>query len=91
MLQGKMKEASDTIIKVLDINSRDNEAVKLLKDISEASVKVYRNEMQNQSFSNDDKMELAWAMFRREDSDGVLEILRKDGIWLLQSVWKKLF
>ena len=75
MLQGKMKEASDTIIKVLDINSRDNEAVKLLKDISEASVKVYRNEMQNQSFSNDDKMELAWAMFRREDSDGVLEIL----------------
>ena len=77
MIQGKMKEASDTIIKVLDVNSRDNEAVKLLKDISEASINVYRNEMENQAYSNEEKMELAWAMFRREDADGVLEILNQ--------------
>ncbi|MBO4591291.1 MAG: hypothetical protein J5684_01855 [Eubacterium sp.] len=77
MLKGEMKEASDTIIKVLDINSRDNEAVKLLKDISCAAVESYRDNADSKEFSKEDKLEMAWAMFRREDAEGVLELLEK--------------
>ncbi|MBR6404299.1 MAG: hypothetical protein IKS48_13030 [Eubacterium sp.] len=77
MLTGKMKEASDTIIKVLDINSRDNEAVKLLKDISSAAVENYRENANAEDMSMEDKLEMAWAMFRREDAEGVLELLKQ--------------
>ena len=71
------EKASDTIIQALDINSRNNEAVMLLKKISSLSIDYYKQLMKEGTATTKNKMDLAWALFRTEDSEGVFEVLEQ--------------
>ncbi|MCR5104903.1 MAG: tetratricopeptide repeat protein [Eubacterium sp.] len=75
LVKGEMENASNAVIKSLDVNSRNNEAIKLLKKISAVTVELYEKKIQSGEATNKEKMELAWAYFRTENTEGVFRIL----------------
>ncbi len=77
MKDEEFENANDTVISVLDRNSRMAEAVWLMKEINRRSVEVYKKRYEDGTASNKDLVELAWSYFRIEDVDSVFEVLDK--------------
>ena len=75
LAQDKYEDASDKVIEVLDDNQRNSEAVLLLKKISDATTKAYREKFEAGTATEDEKLELAWSYFRLEEIDPIFEIL----------------
>ena len=69
------EKSSEYVIKALDINSRNSEAIMLLRRSSDDSIGYYLKAIEDNTASEKDKMELAWSYFRNEKTDETLEIL----------------
>ena len=75
LIKGDYEKANDNTIKILDENSKNAGAMQLLKLISQEIVDVYGDKLQTGEATEDEKLDLAWAYFRMEDSDNVLRVL----------------
>ena len=69
------EKSSEYVIKALDINSRNSEAIMLLRRSSDDSVGYYLKAIEDNTASEKDKMELAWSYFRNEKTDETLAVL----------------
>ena len=69
------EKAGEFFIKALDINSRNNEAVMLLRRNSDASIDYYNKSIETGEASESDKLELAWSYFRMEKTEETLQVL----------------
>ncbi len=75
LIQKDYEQASDTIIEVLDMNPKNSEAIVILKNISRESIAYYEAKREAGEIAESEKLELAWAYFRLENTDPILPIL----------------
>ena len=75
LMHNRYEDASDKVIEVLDDNQRNAEAVLLLKRISDATTKAYREKYEAGTATDKEKLELAWSYFRLEQIDPIFSVL----------------
>ncbi len=75
LIEGRYEDSNDTVISVLDTNSRISEAVWLLKEINRRTIDFFEKKFEAGELSDKEKVDFAWAYFRVEDVDNVFRIL----------------
>lgn len=69
------ENASEYFIRALDINSRNSEAIMLLRRSSDSSIDYYNSLIDEGTITEEQKIELAWSYFRMEKVDDTLKTL----------------
>ena len=77
LIENRFEDSNDTVISVLDMNSRISEAVWLMKEVNRRTIEVYQNKLEKGELSDKEKVDFAWAYFRVEDVDNVFRILEQ--------------
>ena len=75
MAEERFEDANDSVISILDRNSRTAEAIWLLKEINRRSIVRYEEKLEEGSITTKEKVDLAWSYFRLEDVDNVFRVL----------------
>ena len=77
MIEERFEDSNDTVISILDKNSRTYEAVWLMREINRRTVIRYEEKLKDGELSAKEKVDLAWSYFRVEDIENVLRILEQ--------------
>ena len=75
LYQSRYEDASDIVIEVLDANQKNESAVWLLRNISRRTIADYQPRFDAGALSPKQGIELAWAYFRTDNMDMVLNVL----------------
>ena len=75
LIQKDFFNASDSIIEVLDINTKNSEAIVILKKISSEAANYFEAKREAGTITEEEKLELSWSYFRLEKLDPIIPIL----------------
>ena len=75
-LEGNYDDANEEVLEVLDTNTRNNEAISLLRYINEQIVLDYQSKMEAEPDNIQHKMRAAWGYFRTERNQEAVNLLK---------------
>ena len=75
-LEGNYDDANEEVLDVLDTNTRNNEAIVLLRYINEQIVSDYLSRLETEPDNIQYKMRAAWGYFRTERNQEAVDLLK---------------